>query len=169
MLDKTSILVERTICYVTKDYTVLYRKQFKFELTKTIMSTCFKILLLHKIKNVSIWGSRRDRGNDFRVPEMGGYKCNGSNICMNGTTSGPKSILLYVLVKVKLIVPIRGTVLLCQCPELKFSIKFFHMRKYPLPLMKRLTSPTLGGLPLINHESVLHLDNQLYIFQCSNV
>ena len=49
------------------------------------------------------------------------------NVCMNGTTSAPKSVLRYVMDKVKLFVPIWGILLQCQCPELKFPIKVFHM------------------------------------------
>ena len=54
-------------------------------------------------------------------------ECNGWNVCLNGTTSAPKSVLCYVVDKVKLIVPIWGTLLQCQYPELKFPIKVFHM------------------------------------------
>ena len=54
-------------------------------------------------------------------------KCNRWNVCMKGTTSAPKSALRYIVDKVKLLVAIWGTLLQCQCPELKFPIKVFYM------------------------------------------
>ena len=46
---------------------------------------------------------------------------------MERTTSVPKSVHRYVVDKVKLIVPIWGSISQCSCPELKFPIKVFHM------------------------------------------
>ena len=45
----------------------------------------------------------------------------------NGTTSVPKSVLRYVVDKVKLFVPIWGPLFQCLCPELKFSISLSHI------------------------------------------
>ena len=51
------------------------------------------------------------------------HTCNGWNVRRNGTTSVPMSVLRYVVDKVKLFVPIPGTVLQCQYAMLSQHIK----------------------------------------------
>ena len=51
--------------------------------------------------------------------------CNGWDVCVNGTTSVPKSVLRYVVDKVRLFVSIWGFLFQCKCLEIKVPNKFF--------------------------------------------
>ena len=66
------------------------------------------LLLLSTSINVSVWSTAAPTAPSASTSKYVTvvYLCNGWDICMNGTTSAPKSVLRYVVDKVKLIVPI---------------------------------------------------------------